>query len=507
MRNHPGLEWLKALVCLGATVWLLVDRRQTLVSAETWTRMRRPGMVLLLVAALAALVGWGVYANNDFRRGIHLWDTYHYYMGAKYFPELGYRGLYNCTLAADLEAGEEGELARRPIRDLDSNRLLPATLILERARICRRHFEPDRWRSFAGDVAWFRGLLPRARWHDLQRDHGFNGTPVWLIMGRLFTAAGPASQVQIFVLAALDFALLGLMWLLVLRAFGGRATLTALAFWAGNYPARFTWTATAFLRQPWLVTSVGGICLLRQGSHLVAGVSLGAAALLRIFPGALLFGPLLNIVRSLASKSRPRLADAQRRFLLGLVLSGVVLLPISFLAGEGPGVWVRWGRNMATHLSTPSTNLMGLKVVAAYDHGVRMAATNRHGQADPYRGWREGRQVVFEARRPGFILLVGIYLLLLARGVWGREAWQAALLSIGLIPVATASSCYYMAILLGYGLLVGQWRGVGVGLNLHAALGWAAVLIWPFNDELYTWLSVLSVVYVVAVTARAAVKE
>ncbi|MBL8741898.1 MAG: hypothetical protein JNK04_12410, partial [Myxococcales bacterium] len=38
---------------------------------------------------------------NTFKFGYpkysHRWDQYHYYMGAKYFPEIGYDGLYKCT--------------------------------------------------------------------------------------------------------------------------------------------------------------------------------------------------------------------------------------------------------------------------------------------------------------------------------------------------------------------------------------------------------------------------
>ena len=36
---------------------------------------------------------------------VHLWDMTHYYLGAKYFGELGYDGLYECIAVADAESG------------------------------------------------------------------------------------------------------------------------------------------------------------------------------------------------------------------------------------------------------------------------------------------------------------------------------------------------------------------------------------------------------------------
>ena len=62
------------------------------------------------------------------RRCVHVWELYHHVLGAKYFDELGYTRLYDCTLVADVEAGfaiaperaadaaarDESRRARRP---------------------------------------------------------------------------------------------------------------------------------------------------------------------------------------------------------------------------------------------------------------------------------------------------------------------------------------------------------------------------------------------------------
>ncbi len=499
-------EWLKFLVSLAASVWLLVDRRPW-GAGRAWRGPGRRGWALILLALLAALGVWLWVASNNVRRAVHIWDTYHYYMGAKYFPELGYRRLYDCTLAADMEAGQGGDLSARYLRNLNTNQMERASDALPRAAKCRELFEPARWAMFTHDVGFFRAHQPRGRWLDIQKDHGFNATPVWIMVGRLLTSTGRAGPVQVAFLASLDFMLYGLIWIMVIRSFGVRTALAAGAFWLGNFPGRFYWTGGAFLRQPWLFCSVAGVCGLRAGRHLLAGVALGAASLLRIFPATLLFGPLLNIFRSLVGGGRPRLSLPDGRFLLGLGLSILLLVPAATVSSGGVETWRALANKLVTHLDTPSTNLMGLKVVASYTPATRAAKLVRGGTTDPYRRWRESRQQVFQERRTGFLALVGLFVLLLARAVWGREPWRAAVLSIGLIPMATSPSCYYLSILLGYGLLAGRWRGVATGLNWHALAGWFVVWLFPLNDEQYTWLSVLSVLFVVAVTAWAAVKE
>ena len=89
---------------------------------------------------------------------------------------------------ADLEDGyfRPGQL--RKIRDLHDNRLR-----WERAQDlpvadCRSRFSSERWEDFKFDTSWYRYRNGPERWAEMQGDHGFNGTPVWVILGRLVTA-------------------------------------------------------------------------------------------------------------------------------------------------------------------------------------------------------------------------------------------------------------------------------------------------------------------------------
>ncbi len=57
--------------------------------------------------------------QSGYRAGaIHYYDAFHYFMVAKYLPELGYSGLYDARVVAGRELGASASIAR--IRDLRS---------------------------------------------------------------------------------------------------------------------------------------------------------------------------------------------------------------------------------------------------------------------------------------------------------------------------------------------------------------------------------------------------
>ena len=116
---------LRALLCLAVGGWLLRDRRPWPATSawHPWPGRKRKGMVVATLVIAALLGIYLLISPNHLRRSVHLRDTYHYYLGAKYFTELGYRGLYDCSLAADIEAGLGGDLSSRLIRNLETNKM------------------------------------------------------------------------------------------------------------------------------------------------------------------------------------------------------------------------------------------------------------------------------------------------------------------------------------------------------------------------------------------------
>lgn len=503
MRRLTAAEWLKALTGLAAAVWLLLGAKLPDVPYLSSRAGRRLILALMLVMATGGMAFWLLGGPGEGERR-NRGDSYHYYIGAKYFPEVGYRGLYDCTLAAELAAGQVKNIGLRAVRDLRSMKLVRAVELAEHIYGCRARFSPERWRDFRADIGWFRRHTPPELWRDNLKDHGFNASPAWLLLGRLFVAAGPVSQLRLRLLAGVDYLVLGLMWLLVFYTFGARRGLAAAAYWLSNLPARFSYSHGAIIRRPWLGLTVGAVCALRKERPLLAGLALGAAAQLRIFPLALLVGPALNLLPRLLGGTRPRFPLAHRGLALGVLLSLAVLVPAATLAG-GVDVWPRFVSKMKDHMATPLANNMGLSVVASYDHRLRAARLHVGGKADRYSAWRDARARTYQTRRPVHVFLIGAFLMLLLFAVRGRPVWVSALLGVGLLPVAMEVPSYYYSLLLGYGLLASPWPGVAAALNLYASAGWGVAMFWPALDEQYTWLSALSVLFVVGATARAAV--
>jgi hypothetical protein len=76
----------------------------------------------------------------------------------------------------------------------------------------------------------------------------------------------------------------------------------------------------------------------------------------------------------------------------------------------------------------------------------------------------------------------------------------AAVLGIGLIPMAFELTNYYYTILLGYGLLFVRRAVVGAALCGVAALSWAFVERWQWRDEFLTWCSAMVILFVIFCT-------
>jgi len=84
------------------------------------------------------------------------WGMYHYYVGAKYFEEVGYFDLYECTITETTP--------RRDLRTYDYRLDDPD---------CTSNFTPERYQQFHDDIIASE-FYPQA-----MIDKGYNGSPTW----------------------------------------------------------------------------------------------------------------------------------------------------------------------------------------------------------------------------------------------------------------------------------------------------------------------------------------
>ncbi len=455
---------------------------------------------LLLGLGFAALLGWWNFGAFNHPGFGHPSDTYHYYVGSKYFPELGYQRLYLCTAVADVNAGLREQVEGRYLRNLESNEIVTTAGAIEHPETCTAHFSPARWAAFQRDITWFRNRVVPRRWQAMQVDHGYNATPVWTALGGWLANHVPATNGGILALRLIDPLLLAGMWIAVTLAFGWRAACVAALFWGTNYPAQYGWTGGSFLRQGWLVGTVASLCAIRKGRPALAGALLAVAIALRIFPIFVAAALAVKAVVAMFRARRIQLSPDHRHLLAGALAAGSVLFAFSLLAGGGLHSWGEFIADSRAHLATPLRNYVGLATVVAWDPATRSALTVDQTQDDPYTAWKNDRRSAATDRRWLFLALLGGYLALLARVAAHEEDWVIGVLGVGLITIAAELTCYYSAGLLAFGLLWTRRPVIGIALCLLSPFGWWIAGTFRESDDSFTAISLASVLFIVGAT-------
>jgi hypothetical protein len=375
-------------------------------------------------------------------------DQFHYYLGSKFFPELGYHLLYDCTALAELENGRGAAIESSMIRNLRDNKLEPGGLALRRAAECRQAFSMERWEAFRQDVDYFRTRVERAQQQRYLVDQGYNATPLWTVIGRLVTSNTTATDRSTGLLALLDVAFLSGCLVFIAWAFAPEAAALAALVWGVGH----TWVYIhvggfgSFGRFDWLFAAVAGICLLKKQMGRIAGLALVTSSLLRVFPGALFFGPG---VRGLYELWRSRRLDAElSRVLVGALVGLAALVPISIL-GTDTGTYGDFVKNSQQHAETPLGVYMGLRTMFSWDSELRarLVAAD-HKPEYPLLALKQQKEITFAERRVWYALaaagLIGLTVLLSVRS---SEIWLITL--AGVVPMFCLFELanYYYAIM------------------------------------------------------------
>lgn len=522
--------WELALALLGLTL-LLYDarsrqqqpqrrKRRQKTASYSGERPRASRRWLFAVVGLVSALTYFNFGAFHFGSFIHGWDTFHYYLGAKYFRELSYDRLYDCATVADITAeatdtpaalaARRAHAERRKMTNLRTNELESTAGLLAHPERCTTHFTPERWQAFRSDVAWFRNRESAGRWDDIFTDHGFNATPVWNIAGSLLANLAPASDRQILALCLIDPLYFAGMAAVLVWAFGIPGAAVGLLVLATDFPARFFWTGGAYLRWDWLFFTVAAVACLRRGRPFLGGAALAYAALLRVFPVFLAAGPAAILVAELVRETRAgkgplgaRLRTAlasgplrpSLRFFAGALVATAVLVPASLVVSGGPEVYRQFMANTVKHQRTPLTNHMGLRTVVSYRPAEVGRLLHSETASEPWARWKEARLAAWSGSR---YLALGIALSALSLVAMGavrhRELWIGAALGVAFIPFAVELTSYYYAFLIVPALLWTVRREAGVAMLLVAALG-LFVSLAPFDgmptwrDEQYTLIS------------------
>jgi len=157
--TEPTELLLKLALCLIAAVGLYVTSRRERSERPRGdqrlgdgSRGARAGILLTLLGGAGLAAALTNFLTFHSGQVFHPQEMFHYALGSKYFPELGYDGLYEASLAAQAQASPELPLPGT-VRDLRTNAVVPATDVLGRRVEAIARFSPSRWKAFVATHA------------------------------------------------------------------------------------------------------------------------------------------------------------------------------------------------------------------------------------------------------------------------------------------------------------------------------------------------------------------
>jgi hypothetical protein len=536
-------EFWASLFSLVLAAWcagLLVLRRDGALGRKIVT-------ATLCVAAITALTAWthfgefhtlwidapGVNAaaprrqKVEVHRPFHAYEFYHYYIGAKYFRELGYEGLYDCTALGDGEIAVEDHVQARIVgwvRDLDD--VLRDKTFTDARKHCiddvKPRFTPERWASFKHDLRELRRLVGEGFWPEVVGDAGFNPPPSWCVFGSAVANAIPIRWHGLstyLVSSGIDIVLMFICFYAVGRTFGLQAAAMTAVFWGASFIASYGWNGGAFLRYTWVTTLILGLCALHRGRWVLAGVLMAASTCDRLFPAAFAIGAMIPVGwRALRSaQDMRRLARFSAAFagatvvlcVLGAIVFGLESWRVFFMRifRHGDvyyGMHIGLKKVMTWREWTPRVNFAGHQGLGVFhDWNLRLRAT-----------WNQTRwlSLPIQLAAAGGAAYAGAH----------RRPYESALLMglVGMFFFNLPANYYYVIITLVPALLlVAAMRGRTQALRGRelAVLGaffvfWIATMFYPhnmrnvlvYNHAICCTLLAFMAVWITAWTARRA---
>jgi hypothetical protein len=453
LTSSSSVLWLKVLLSVATLLLLYLRYRKRAASGDSATpySLRAKALVgLAVVLSFAAFHSFGKPQGGTF---VHHGEMFHYYLGSKYFNELGYYELYNAVIAADAE--QDSALAALPFyTDLATYQNAPRVAALAQAERVKGRFSETRWNAFKHDVSYFKELtgLPRTpKLVFFLMDHGYNASPVSTSLLSALTNIVPVTQLPL--LASLDVLLVAAMVAVVFGTFGlEMGALFSVYFFANvlNDPG---YVSGGLLRYDWLFCCVLAVCLLEKKRHASSAFFLAVAAMTRLFPLVMFYGMLLAIFSQF--KLARSVEKSSLRFVLtaGATALALFLLPaLSFGSVFAP--WQEFSAKTALHDRGVYVNHLGLRGMVLFEPSHlsldKFVETFNDGQTnDIVRHWQDIKESEFHEKRPvivfcSLLALVGLTAILWKRGE--REI-EGLLWPLMLVYVVSYPSHYYYAFL------------------------------------------------------------
>jgi hypothetical protein len=458
----PGTQLATAILVI-----LLVSVMATVIVLARGAA-RRWAFVVIALCAVAALLSWtrnghfqDIYVDADppaagkvrQHRPFHFHDFLHYYLGPKYFREVGYLGLYGCVALADSEIADDDRHPPRidgPTRDLTDILIVKShdESLAECRAGSRPRFTDARWRAFKDDIRDLARLTLDPVWKHVVLDAGFNPPPSMIVLTSAVANLIPiraGSTPTYLVATCIDLVLLALCFLVVRAGLGNVTAAVFATFFGASFVADYSWNGGSVLRFTWFVSLVLGIVALKKRRWELAGALLGFATCDRLFPFAFAVGAMIPI--AVEARHSPRHRAILRRFALGFGAVTLVLVLASIVV-FGTSAWSVFFGRITSHDSVFHPRHLGLKKVLTFREWVPFKNFNGDDGHARYREWNLALRATWASMRP---IVVPLQLGVGALTAWAasrRRPFEAAVL-VGVVAMFTFSlpANYYFCIL------------------------------------------------------------
>lgn len=403
---------------------------------------------------------------------VHHLDLRQYYATAKYFPEIGYVGLYAADVAAYLDDAKYvtlDSIASQNMRDLKSHRVGTVGEQRERILHVKERFSPERWEAYKLDQRYFRRVMSVPRYLEMMNDFGGNATPVWISIGYVLFNALDATDANFILTGLLDPLLLITALIAIGFIFGPRTAFLGMILFGANDLIMYgsNWGG-ATLRHDWMAYLAFGACALRRERWTLAGFFLAMATLIRAFPAlsliALGIPAFWQVAESLwIERKLPKLSALieQQRWALRVALAAAVTAVVAVVASSailGHDAWPLWWSKVSHLTADPHANHISLRSLIA--------------------GSDFDQHSVLRSRMPVFIVACAVYLGLIAIGARGRRPEQIAMLGMITLPIFFDPSNYYIHFMwLLPMILIEQPRDAERSIHGNDAWAWISLLL------------------------------
>lgn len=289
---------------------------------------RLTAVVLILIVIISGMAY--LYGARGIGRGyyVKLWDSYHYFLGPKYYKELGYFDLYTCTVQADMETQKVIKEKNR-VRDLRNYGWLNARQVGEQTD-CKALFSSQRWEQFKDDLAVYQ---KRSNLRKMIRDHGYNGTPFHAFIAGKVAQFFKATFTNLTYLSLFDALATLLMMFFVTRAFGWKIGFLFSIFFFINFSDRHYFIGGSYFRYLWMVTLGIGIAMLKEKRYGLSGFFLTTSAMLQVFP--LLYFSGIGVKSLWGLIRERRLSKHYKRFIVVSIITALGFGLLSISHGKG----------------------------------------------------------------------------------------------------------------------------------------------------------------------------